>query len=186
MNIGLRIVGSKRPKGHRSGLFPVYGSFLFYRVNPIRPGLRKDVYMDLHELANKARVRDLSDPGALSDYFEVLRLLEKEDFKTAHEMNKEVRSAAGRFAREQNNARHFELYKKGLLFDAPHEYDSYLQYLEWNRKPEERFYLPRRRIMKRVADAMQRLVDDELDELFLSMPPRVGKTTMLAVKCSRV
>lgn len=69
----------------------------------------------------------------------------------------------------------FELNKKTYLLLAPDDFDSYLIYLEWNRKPEERFYLPRRRIMRRVANALQQLVDDKLDELFLSMPPRVGK-----------
>lgn len=137
--------------------------------------------MDLLALMEAARKRDLSDASALSDYFEVLRLLEKEPdcFRLAHEHNKEVRRLAGRYAREQGSDKHLELYKKTLLFAAPHDYDSYLQYLEWNRKPEERFYLPRRKIMKRVADSMQRLVDGELDELFLSMPPRTGKTSML-------
>ena len=133
--------------------------------------------MDIKTLTEKAFKRDLSDASALSDAFECCRLLAKEEngFVLAHQYNKEVRRLAGRYAREQGSDKHLELYKKTLLFAAPHDYDSYLQYLEWNRKPEERFYLPRRRIMKRVADAMQRLVDDELDELFLSMPPRVGK-----------
>ena len=137
--------------------------------------------MNFVELAEKARSRDLSDASALSDYFEVIRHLSKEPehFAVAHQYNKEIRRLAGKYAREQSSDKHLELYKKTLLFAAPHNYDSYLQYLEWNRKPEERFYLPRRRIMKRVADALQRLVDDELDELFLSMPPRVGKTSML-------
>lgn len=137
--------------------------------------------MEMLDLMQKARQRDLSDPSALEDMFELSRVLEKESgtFKDAHLYNKEVRKFAAKYAKELSSGRHFELYKKTLLFDAPHEYDSYLQYLEWNRKPEERFYLPRRRIMKRVADALQRLVDNELDELFLSMPPRVGKTSML-------
>lgn len=130
-------------------------------------------------MAEKAKTRDLSDSSALSDFFEVVRLLEKEDFEKAHEYNKEVRNLAGRYAKEQNNGKHLDLYRKTLLFDAPHNFDCYLQYLEWNRKPEERFYLPRRRIMKRVADAIQKLVDNNLDELFLSFPPRTGKTTML-------
>jgi len=73
----------------------------------------------------------------------------------------------------------FDLYKKTLLFDAPHFLDCYLLYLEINRKPNERFYQPRRKVLKEVVDALQMLVDDELDELFISMPPRVGKTTIL-------
>ena len=75
--------------------------------------------------------------------------------------------------------KYFDLYKRSLLLDAPVDLDAYLQYLEINRPPQERFYLPRRRRMRAVANALQDLADDKLDELFLSMPPRVGKTSML-------
>lgn len=61
------------------------------------------------------------------------------------------------------------------LFD----FDSYMIALEWNRKPEERFYLPRRKVLKVAADAIQELEDDKLDELFLSQPPRTGKSTLM-------
>ena len=135
--------------------------------------------MEIHELVDKAFMRDLSDASALNDAFDSLRLLEETDKEEAHRRNKEVRRLSAKYAKERTDVKMFELNKRALLFDAPYELDAYLQYLEWNRKPQERFYLPRRRIMKRVADAMQRLVDGELDELFLSMPPRVGKTTML-------
>lgn len=135
--------------------------------------------MDIHTLVEKAFKRDLSDPSALNDAFDALRLLEPEDFSLAREKNKEVRRLSAKYAKERTDVKMFELNKRALLFDAPYDLDAYLMYLEFNRKPQERFYLPRRRIMKRVADAMQRLVDGELDELFLSMPPRVGKTTML-------
>lgn len=135
--------------------------------------------MEIHELVDKAFRRDLSDASALNDAFDSLRLLEETDKEEAHRRNKEVRRLSAKYAKERTDVKMFELNKRALLFDAPYELDAYLQYLEWNRKPQERFYLPRRRIMKRVADAMQRLVDGELDELFLSMPPRVGKTTML-------
>ena len=136
--------------------------------------------MEIHKLVEKAFKRDLSDPSALSDAFDVLRLLEAQDgFEEAHRRNKEVRRLSAKYAKERTDVKMFELNKRALLFDAPYDLDAYLMYLEFNRKPQERFYLPRRRIMKHVADAMQRLVDGELDELFLSMPPRVGKTTML-------
>lgn len=73
----------------------------------------------------------------------------------------------------------FPTYKGALLYDAPFSFDSYMQYLEINRPAKERFYLPRRKTLKVLVDAMQKLADDELDELFLSMPPRVGKSTVL-------
>lgn len=135
--------------------------------------------MEIHELVERAFRRDLSDASALNDAFDTLRLLEESDKEEAHRRNKEVRRLSAKYAKERTDAKMFELNKRSLLFDAPYDLDAYLMYLEFNRKPQERFYLPRRRIMKRVADAMQRLVDGELDELFLSMPPRVGKTTML-------
>mgnify|MGYP001118992246 CR=1 FL=1 len=72
-----------------------------------------------------------------------------------------------------------ELYKNALLFCAPEDFDSYMLYMEIGRSPKERFYQPRRKILKRAVEQLQRLADDELDELFLSMPPRVGKTTLL-------
>lgn len=73
-----------------------------------------------------------------------------------------------------------KLYKAALLYAAPYDFDSYLLYVELNRPPHERFYLPRRKVMLPVVKAMQELADDKLDELFLSMPPRVGKTTLVS------
>lgn len=71
-----------------------------------------------------------------------------------------------------------QLYNKTLLMAAPVDFDSYCQYLEWNREPGKRFYLPRRKQLKPVADALQELAERKLDVLAISMPPGVGKTTL--------
>lgn len=71
-----------------------------------------------------------------------------------------------------------QLYKKTLLFAAPVDFDSYCQYLEWNRDPNKRFYLPRRKQLKQVAMALQELAEGKLDLLAISLPPGVGKTTL--------
>ena len=47
--------------------------------------------MEIRGLVERAFQRDLSDPSALFDAFDSIRLLEPEDFKLAHEKNKEVR-----------------------------------------------------------------------------------------------
>lgn len=73
----------------------------------------------------------------------------------------------------------YEMVKETYLWAAPKDFDSYLIYLEWNRKPEERFYLPRRRCLLPLVSVLQDLVDDKLDELFWSQPPRTGKTSLL-------
>ncbi len=72
----------------------------------------------------------------------------------------------------------FELHKKVCLAAAPHDFESYLYYVEWNREPEKKFYMPRRRVMGQVVQAMQDLVDDKLDLLTISMPPGTGKSTL--------
>lgn len=72
-----------------------------------------------------------------------------------------------------------ELYYKLLLLESHYVLDSYCLYIEKNRKAEERFYLPRRRTLKKVVEKLQALEDDELDELFLHQPPRTGKSQII-------
>ena len=122
------------------------------------------------------------DIVAYNELFAICRDIEKEDFILAHNTNKILRincSEALKFCNNSDMDKLYQLYRDTLLFDAPHFFDSYLLYLEIDRPPEERFYQPRRKILKKVTDALQELVDDFLDELFLTMPPRVGKTTLL-------
>ena len=119
---------------------------------------------------------------AYNDLFTICRSMESENHKMAHETNTELRRYIVKGLKRchhQDAENFYSLYKKSLLFDAPHIFDAYLLYLEINRKPEERFYQPRRKVLKEVTDALQALTDDELDELFISMPPRVGKTSIL-------
>lgn len=121
-----------------------------------------------------------ADITAYEDMFSLCRNIESEDFKLAHETNEKLRKYISQAIKNRKNVEgFFELYKKTLLFDAPYNFDCYLLYLEINRKPQERFYQPRRRVLKAVVDALQALADDQLDELFLSEPPRIGKTSML-------
>lgn len=68
-----------------------------------------------------------------------------------------------------------ELYWRLLLFESPYILDSYCLFIEKNRKPQERFYEPRRKTLKKVVDKLQMLEDDELDELFCHQPARTGK-----------
>lgn len=70
---------------------------------------------------------------------------------------------------------------KVLVFSAPQSFDHYLQALEYDRSPSERFYLPRREVLLGHVQALQRLYDREIDELFLSQPPRTGKSTLVTM-----
>lgn len=72
----------------------------------------------------------------------------------------------------------FELHKRVVFLAAPHSFHCYLLALEWNRPPERKFYPPRRRVLKTLVDDLQDLADKKLDFLGISLPPRVGKSTL--------
>lgn len=71
-------------------------------------------------------------------------------------------------------------YYKVLLLESPVLFESYLLYLEKDREEHERFYLPKRKQLKKhgLIQAMQDLEDDKLDYLSISMPPGTQKTTL--------
>ena len=70
------------------------------------------------------------------------------------------------------------LEKEGLLSAAKDDFDSYIQFMEWEREPKKRFYLPRRKQLLPIVQSLQDLADDKLDLLAISLPPGVGKTTL--------
>ena len=63
-----------------------------------------------------------------------------------------------------------------LISAGKDDFDSFMLALEFNRRPEEQFWRPRRKHLMPICKALQELADDKLDELLLAMPPRVGKT----------
>lgn len=71
-----------------------------------------------------------------------------------------------------------------LLYEAPYILDSYILYIEKNRPKKERFYEPRRKTLKKVVDKLQELEDGKLDELFIHMPPRIGKSQIITLAMS--
>ena len=71
-----------------------------------------------------------------------------------------------------------ELYWQAMLWEAPELFESYLFYMEKNRAQKRKFYTPRRRTLKTVVDDLQDLEDGEIEFYGLSLPPRVGKSTM--------
>lgn len=68
-----------------------------------------------------------------------------------------------------------EQYNRSLLIDAPVSFDAFMLYLEKNRQPQERFYLPRRKVLKPIVEAFQMVADGKLDLLTVSQPKRTGK-----------
>lgn len=76
-------------------------------------------------------------------------------------------------------AKLFDMNRQILLWEAPDCFDSFMLYNEIDRPYREQFWLPRRKKLLHICNALQELEDGDLDELFLSQPPRTGKTTMV-------
>lgn len=104
------------------------------------------------------------------------------DYDFAHEENRKLLYTAADMMRRsraiEQKGKFYEIYKKALRFDAVDRFDSFMLYLELDREAAKRFYQPRRKVLKRFVDALQALEDDKLDELHMSCPPRVGKSTL--------
>jgi len=123
----------------------------------------------------ESRLRNNPEFQLMSDLFELLRLVSNR--KQAYPLNAWVRELAYQEAMDGSLGA-YNLYKKTLLFDAVDNLDSYLLYLEFDRPPERRFYLPRRKQLKVIVDDLQDLEDGKLDFLSISTPPRIGKSTL--------
>lgn len=113
------------------------------------------------------------DVTGLTDCFDVC--VETGD----HDTNREIRRRASALIRGTGGAAALELYNKTLRFDAPVDFDCFMRCLEHNRPLKEQFWLPRRKKLLPVCRALQDMEDGKLDELFLSCPPRIGKSTLM-------
>lgn len=122
------------------------------------------------------------DIGAYEDLFSLCQDWAETDFKTAHSVNKLLKDRCNSMVQTAPASKvegFYSLWRRGLLFEAPYDFDSFLQYMELNREAKKRFYQPRRKVLKTVVDDLQALcVDDKLDLLAVSLPPGSGKTTL--------
>lgn len=115
--------------------------------------------------------RDLS---ALKDAFELSRTIDD------HERSNEIRKLAREHLQKPGRFEDaMDLYHKTLMYDGPVDFDCFMRALEFNRPTREQFWLPRRQKLMPVCRALQDMEDGKLDELFLSCPPRIGKSTLM-------
>ena len=99
-------------------------------------------------------------------------------YKYSGELRSVCAAMMGKMKTGEDVAKVYDIISRTYLFEAKDVFDSYCIYLEWNRAPEKKFYQPRRKVLKIVANALQDLADDRLDLLAISMPPGCGKTAL--------
>lgn len=125
--------------------------------------------------------RNPDDPVVYRDAVAILYDEIQAGDASLHAVNKDLRKKIGAAIRRnagdlQKVERLNETYWKSLLTDARVDFDAYLLYIESNRPPQKQFYLPRRKVLKRVVDELQSLEDDKYDMLAVSQPPGTGKS----------
>ena len=122
--------------------------------------------------------KDLSNIKYASALLDMAINEKSDDLQFALEQAKEVQKIAARESRKKGSVEFANLYWKATLMLAPYYFEDFLYYMEKDRAPQKRFYMPRRRTLKVVVDDLQDLEDGLLDFYGLSMPPRVGKSTI--------
>lgn len=137
------------------------------------------MHMNYEKLSGSIRAvidRRPGDVGAYSDLFSLCREWETEDFSAAHEVNKELLALSADQVVRGGGAKFYEQWRRCLLFEAPHDFDSFMTYIELDRKPEKRFYAPRKHYLRPMVQGFQDVLDGKLRLLTISMPKRAGKS----------
>ena len=114
---------------------------------------------------------------SLNDVFSVL--MSVEDRKTVDHYIKWLREEAKKI----RNAEMYELIRKTYVYAGQYSFDDFMIAMEWNREPQARFWLPRRKVLEgkhKIVTQIQEFMDD-LNALYLgfSLPPGTGKTTLI-------
>ena len=114
---------------------------------------------------------------SLRDAFSVL--MSVEDRKTVDHYVRWIRSEA----KQIRSADMYELIKQTYFYAGQYSFDDFMIAMEWNREPQARFYLPRRKVLEGkhgIVTQIQEFMDDpEALYLGFSLPPGTGKTTLI-------
>lgn len=117
-----------------------------------------------------------------NDCFDGIKILYESDKEKCFELNRQLRqkcSAAKKRSMDWDFVEDIEgIRKESYHLEARDVFDSYLIFLEWNRPANKKFYLPRRRVLKTLVQDLQDLADHKITFLGISLPPRVGKSTL--------
>lgn len=128
------------------------------------------------QIIEKLHKIDLGQYKNLNMLMDMCIAVKEDDLELAVNEAKFVKRHASIGSR--TDVRFMDLYYKSLLLLAPYDFDSYCIYLEKKRPASKRFYLPRRKVLKVLVDDLQDLTDGKIYYLGISLPPRVGKSTL--------
>ena len=139
--------------------------------------------MDVLEAIYRSIEKNPKDWEAYEDAFDCIRDMDGIQVAKAHELQRKVRNAS-LYKELMGNA--YELNRRILCYCAPECTDDFALYIEMDRPIEKQFYMPRRKQLRPLADALDRLDRREIRLLGISMPPGTGKTTLALMYCARL
>lgn len=106
----------------------------------------------------RSRLNDTpNDVGLLSDYIDV-----SYDQYDLNDLKAGLKLVERQMRNGRDLADYGRLHRKVLRMLARDDFDSYMRYIEYERDPDKRFYQPRRRALKVIADTLQDLHDGKL------------------------
>ena len=98
--------------------------------------------------------------------------------KYAMKISKYAHEMTAYQAQQTGSGKYDELYWRFLLLESPYLFESYIYYMEKNRPDNKKFYVPRRKTLHVLTEELQNLDDGKYKFLGISLPPRVGKSTL--------
>jgi len=103
----------------------------------------------------------------------------KEDMVDGRFLVKDFRDAMIYEMQTSGDVRCLDLSRRSYMFTAPYSFDDFMIAMEWDRNPNSRFWLPRRKILEEkfgVCTAIEKFMAEERGhKLTLSTPPGCGK-----------
>lgn len=127
--------------------------------------------------------RDMLDTEVYEDAFSCLRYMGdkagRPPIEGVHSLMERVSKAtalAGERKRYDVLSYFYELYRRSLFYAATHSLDDFARAIEFDQKPEKKFYAPRRHYLRPMIEGYQDILDGNLRLLTVSMPKRAGKS----------
>lgn len=134
--------------------------------------------MDNQEIIRRLWERDLLDPKVMEYLYSMA--VNTGDTELAIRTYEQCQKNMAQLRGDPQRAyKHYEIYERAIKYASNNDLDSFLIWNELDRPPHERFYQPRRKQLRPIVEALQEAADGKLDELFLSQPPRTGKSTLV-------
>ena len=137
--------------------------------------------MDNQEIIKRLWERDTTEPKIVDMLYSMS--VNTTDYKMSYGIAQlcQKRIAEFRDGEPRKAYEFYEIYEKALNYASNGVFEAFLIYNELDRPAQERFYQPRMKQLKPIVDALQEVADGELDELFISQPPRTGKSTLVQI-----